>query len=325
MTTANITRRGRESAIIRDFNILKNVFGKTVHLDVTNGNASNKGTGPRDAVLTIKQALALSAVWDELLFAPGTYPVDVGDASVKPLAFQTWRAAVPSYGGAPSVIIVADADDNVATPVVIDVDGVIFDGIEFKLVAGGTTALYCIDISQTTAVRGVTFLNCWINLNGVDAVVIGIRLNDATNATTGLVMLNCRLIGATATTNIATLIQVGIGGIPDALIEQNIFVVQSNDGDALAFDFLDPGAAVKSYAMSIRNNDFIGPSDGGGDGVPFKFAAAMTEDEIVGIIRTNYFSNCTTAPITIDKVNNNIVRNYIGDDATGGTLVDPGT
>lgn len=325
MTTANITRRGRESAIIKDFNILKNVFGNTIHLDVTNGNASNKGTGPRDAVLTIKQALALSSVWDELLFAPGTYPVDVGDASVAPLAHQIWRAAVPSYGGAPSVIIVADADDNVATPIAVDVDGVQFHDLELKLVAGGTTALFILDAAQTTAVRGLTLINCWINLNGVDAAVIACRFNDATNAITGLVMKNCRLIGATATTSIARLIQIGIGGLPDLLMEDNIFVVQSNDGDAIALDFIDPGAAVKSYALAIRNNDFIGPSDGGGDGVPIVFAAAMTEDEIVGIIRTNYFSNVTTAPVTIDKVNNSVIRNYGGDDATGGTLVDPGT
>lgn len=325
MTTANITRRGRESWIVSDFNFLKNVFAKTVHLDVTNGNASNKGTGPRDAVLTIKQALALSAVWDELLFAPGTYPVDVGDASVKPLAFQTWRAAVPSYGGAPSVIIVADADDNVATPVVVDVDGVTFDGIELKLVAGGTTALYLLDAAQTTAVRGLHFINCWFNLNGVDALVIGLRFNDATNAITGLTIKNCRGFGATATAAVPAIIQVGVGGIPDALIEHNIFAVQAADGGALAFDFLDPGAAAKSYANVIRYNDFIGPSDGGGDASPIKFAAAMTEDEIVGMMRTNYFSNCVAQPVTIDKYNNSIIENYVGDNATGGTLVDPGT
>ena len=77
--------------------------------------------------------------------------------------------------------------------------------------------------------------------------------------------------------------------------------------------------------MVIRNNDFVGPSDGGGDGVPIVCASAMTEDEIIGMIRTNYFSNVTTSPVTVDKVNNSLVLNYGGDNATGGTLVDPGS
>jgi len=326
MTTANIVKNRRESWIVKDFNILKNVFAKTVHLDVTNGNASNKGTGPRDAVLTIKQALALSAVWDSLLFAPGTYPVDVGDASVKPLAFQQWQSALPTIpGGMPSVIIVADADDNVATPVAVDVDGVIFDGIEFKLVAGGTNALYCIEAAQTTAVRGLTFINCLINLNGVDALVIGMKFDDASNAITGLAMRGCRLGGATATASVPSLMSIGVEGIPGCDIQDNVFENDDADGAGNALLFADPGAAAKSYGMKIANNDFIGPSDGGGAGVPITFNSSMTEDEIVGIIRTNYFSNVTTVPITIDKINNSVIRNYGGDDATGGTLVDPGT
>jgi hypothetical protein len=322
---ARVQQRQRESWQIDRLFIAPNIFGDTWYVDVTNGNDSNTGKDPKGAFKTLGQARSDSAAGDTIVIAPGTYPIDVGTASLAPKANQKWIAANPCHGGAPSVIIVADADDHVNTPVAVDVNNVHFEGIELKLVAGGTTALYCIEAAQTTAVRGLVFVDCWINLNGVDAVVIGCRFNDASNAITGLVMKNCRLIGATATTSIATLMQIGVGGIPDCLIEDNIFAVQSNDGDAVALDFLDPGAAVKSYASCIRNNDFIGPSDGGGDGVPIKFASAMTEDEIVGMIRTNYFSNVTTAPITIDKVNNSVIRNYGGDDATGGTLADPGS
>lgn len=325
MTTANIVKRGRESAIIKDFNILKNVFGKTVHIDVTNGNASNRGTGPRDAVLTIKEALALSAVWDTLLFAPGTYPVDVGDASVKPLAFQHWMSSTPSTpGGMPSVIIVADADDNVNELLEIDVDGVVLEGLEFKLVAGGTTALHLIGAAQTTAVRGLTFINCLMNLNGVDALVIGFNFTDATNAITGLAMRGCRFTGLTATASIPVAISIGAPGIPGCDIQDNVFENDDAAGLGDAFLFADPGGAAKSYGMKIANNDFIGPSDGGGDCVPIVFNSSMTEDEIVGIIRTNWFSNCT-ASITVDKVNNSIIRNYEGDNATGGSIVNPGT
>ncbi len=326
MTTARIVQRNREAWVVDDFNVLKNVFANTIHLDVTNGNASNKGTGPTDAVITIKQALALSAVWDTLLFAPGTYPVDVSDASQAPLAFQQWESAIPSIsGGMPSVIIVADADDHVNTPVAVDVDGVVFKGIEFKLVAGGTNALYCIEAAQTTAVRGLTFINCLVNLNGVDALVIGMKFDDASNAITGLAMRGCRLGGATATASVPSLMSIGVPGIPGCDIQDNVFENDDVDGAGNALLFADPTATTGSYGMKIANNDFIGPSDGGGDGVPITFNSSMTEDEIVGIIRTNYFSNVTTSPITVDKINNSIVWNYAGDDATGGTLVDPGT
>jgi len=46
---------------------------------------------------------------------------------------------------------------------------------------------------------------------------------------------------------------------------------------------------------------------------------------MIGIIRTNYFAYCSATPVTIDKFNKGVVWNYVGDDATGGTLVDPGT
>lgn len=320
-----VVARQRDSWKIDNLYIAPNIFGTTYYVDVTSGVDTNTGKDPNDAFKTLGQVRSASSAGDTVVIAPGTYTIDVGSASLAPKADQKWVAANPSLGGAPSVIIVADADDSANTPVAVDVDNVYFEGIEFKLVAGGTTALYCVEAAQTTAVRGLVFKDCWFNLNGVDAVVIACRFNDASNAVTGLVMKNCRLIGATATTNVATLVQVGVGGIPDALIEDCVFAVQSNDGDAVAISFLDPGAAVKSYAMTIKNNDFIGPSDGGGDGVPVVIAAGTTEDEIVGIIRTNFFSNCSTAPVTIDKINNSVVRNYNGDNDTGGTLVDPGS
>ena len=320
-----LTLRRKTSIQVDRLFISPNVFGKTVYVDVTNGNASNNGLDPKDAMVTVAQALAKSAVWDTLCFAPGTYPIDVSGGSAAPLAFQHWVSAVPTLpGGMPSVIIVADADDHVNSPVAVDVDGFVAEGIEFKLVAGGTNALYCLDAAQTTAVRGLTFKNCLFNLNGVDAAVIGLKFDDATNAITGLKMEGCRVTGTTGTTSVVKGMAIGVGGIPTCDIQKNVFECQSADGDAAALFFADPGAAGKCYGMKIADNDFIGPSDGGGDAVPIVFNASMTEDEIVGIIRTNWFSNCT-ASITVDKVNNSIIRNYEGDDGTGGTIVNPGT
>lgn len=303
-----------------------NALGDIIFVDGTNGSDGNDGNSRQHPVQTLARALAVSAAGDTIIIAPGTYTVDVGTASLAPKANQTWAAARPSLGGAPNVVIIADADDSANAPVAIDVNGVVFRDIECKLVAGGTTALYCVDAAQTTAVRGLVFEDCWFNLNSVDASgAYACRFNDATNAITGLVMRRCRFVGGDATTNTSTYVIVGVGGIPDALIEGCQFKLESVDGDAVGISFGDPGAAAKSYGVVIRDNDFIGSSDGGDDAVGIFFAGAMTEDEIVGIIRTNYFGNCSATPITIDKANASVVLNYVGDDATGGTLVDPGT
>jgi len=303
-----------------------NQFGKVYFVDGTNGGDTNGGLTPASAFATLAAARAASAAGDTIVIAPGTYTVDVATASLAPKANQTWMAAKPGLGGPPSVIVIADADDHANPPVAVDVDGVVFRDIEFRLIAGGTAALYCVSAAQTTAVRGLVFEDCWLNMNSVDgAGVIACQFNDATNAITGLVMRRCRFTGGDATTNTATYIDVGVGGIPDALIELCMFKLESIDGDALGLNFEDPGAAGKSYAMLIRNNDFIGSSDGGDDAVGIKFAAAGDEDEIAGIIRSNFFAHCFTSPVTVEKMNAGIIWNYYGDDAVGGTLAIPGT
>lgn len=305
-----------------------NPFATTYFVDYTNGSngSASRGKRPDDPLKTIAKAIEYGSAGDVIVLAPGTHSVDVSSSALVPLADMQFVAAIPPMGGKPSTIITHDADDgiNLCT---IDVDGVGFHGIEFLMVAGGTTAVQLFDIAQTTAVNGLVFNDCWFNLNSVDkaGVVGALMIDDATNATTGLVIRNCRFLGGDATTGTAHYIEVGVGGIPDALIELNVFCLESADGDAEAIGFADPGAAGKSYAFTVRNNDFIGPKDGGADAVPITFTAAMTEDEIVGIIRTNFFSNCSATPITQDEINGSIVRNYVGDDATGGTLVDPGT
>ncbi|NQV71447.1 MAG: hypothetical protein HQ498_15595 [Pseudohongiella sp.] len=51
----------------------------------------------------------------------------------------------------------------------------------------------------------------------------------------------------------------------------------------------------------------------------------MTRDEVVPMIRGNFFAQCGSSPITVDMANESIINNYLGDTATGGTIVDPGT
>jgi hypothetical protein len=302
-----------------------NPFGDTWFVAASGGSDGNKGTDTSRPFATIAKAISKGAVGDNIILGPGTHSVDVSSAALTPLADMQFIAAIPPMGGKPSTIITHDADDG-ANLVAVDVDGVGFHGIEFLLVAGGTTALTLFDVAQTTAVNGMVFNECWFNLNSVDASgVTALTVDDATNATTGAVFRNCRFVGGDATTNQAVYVDVGVGGVPGCLFEGNVFELESADADCLAFNFADPGAAGKSYALTVRNNDFIGPKDGGGDGIPIVFAAGMTEDEIVPIFRTNFFSGTAATPITQDKINTGIVWNYVGDDATGGTLVDPGT
>ena len=327
MTTGGrIVDRRRTSYKIDNLVISPNVFGFVYYVDGTNGNDANTGRDPLDAFSTLAKARSSSLAGDTIVIAPGTYTVDVGTSSLAPKTDQLWMAAQPSHGGAPNVVITQDADDSANAAVAIDVDNVVFKDIEFKLVAGGTTALYTVDAAQTTAVRGLVFENCWFNLNSVDAAgVMSLRLNDATNAITGMVVRNCTFVGGDGTTGQINYIQVGIGGIVNSVIENNLFALESADGDCYGIHFLDPGASGKSYGNTIRSNDFIGATDGGEDSVGVFFASAMTEKEILSLIHSNFFAYCIATPVTVDSMNKGVVNNYVGDNATGGTLVDPGS
>ncbi|MCR4338510.1 MAG: hypothetical protein NUW01_01340 [Gemmatimonadaceae bacterium] len=301
-----------------------NPLGIVVFVAASGGSDSNAGTSPTLPKATIAAAITAAGAGGTVVLGPGTHAVDVSVAALTPLANQQFVSAIPSFGGAPRAVIANDADDGVNI-VLVDVDGTVWRDIEFRNVTAATTCITQVGVAQTSAVRGIHFENCWFNQNSLDGAMVSLAINDATNATTGAVFKNCRFVGATGTTASVKYIQVGIGGAPSLLVERCVFECKSADNDARAIDFLDPGTSGLSYGITIRDNDIIGPADNGLDAVPLQFAAAMTEGEIIGIIRTNYFSNCATPPIPIDLVNNSVVSNYGNDNATGGTLVDPGT
>ncbi|MCH8234778.1 MAG: hypothetical protein IIC29_01480, partial [Chloroflexi bacterium] len=54
-----------------------------------------------------------------------------------------------------------------------------------------------------------------------------------------------------------------VGGMTGGLVEDSVFEMAAAAGDARAIYFADPAAANKSYGLTVRNNDFIGPKDGG--------------------------------------------------------------
>lgn len=297
--------------------------GKVVYVDGTNGVATNSGLTPGGAVSTLAEGLTAAAANDIISIAPGTYTVNVGSAAIVPLTDQTWMAGTPSYGGAPNVIIEADADDTAVPLFTIDVDGVVFKNIEFRMKASAATHIHLVEAGQGAAVRGLAFLDCWFNLNDQDdAGLIALTFNDASNAVVGLVIRGCRFTGNDATTIAAVpYIDVGAPGIPAALIEDCVFEIEGIDGDGLAFNFADPAGANKSYGMTIRNNDFIGAQDNGADTVAIAFNGSMTDGEIMGMIRTNYFAGCTAVSVTASKMSKSVIRNYVTD-SSGGALVD---
>ena len=207
-----------------------NPFGETRYVAASGGSDGNVGKNASRPLATIAKAISLSAAGDNVILGPGTHSVDCSVSPLVPLADMQFFAAIPPYGGKPTTIITADADDT-ANLVTVDVDGTGWHGIEFLLVAGGTTAVDLFDVAQTTAVNGLTFTDCWFNLNSVDhatAIMRAIAVDDGTNATTGMVIKNCRFLGGDATTTEAEYIVSGVGGIPDALIEGNVFLLQSD-------------------------------------------------------------------------------------------------
>jgi hypothetical protein len=301
-----------------------NPLSPVVYVASSGGSDTNAGTSAGLPKATIASAITAAGAGGTIVLGPGIHSVDVSASALIPLANQQFVGAVPSNGGAPAAIIANDLDDGVNL-VLVDVDGTVWRDIEFRNITAATACITHLKIADTTAVRGISFKDCWFNQGALDGAMISVHMADATNATTGASFRDCRFVGATGTTSVVKYIQVGVGGAPALLVERCIFQCQSNDGDAKALDFLDPTTSVKSYGITIRDNCFIGSSDNGLDGTPLQFAAAMTEGEIIGIITGNRFANVATPPIPIDLVNNSVVFNHGGDNATGGTLVDPGT
>ena len=304
-----------------------NPLGTVVFVAASGGSDAAAGTSPNAPKATIASAITAAGAGGTVVLGPGTHNVDVSVAALTPLANQQFVSAIPSFGGAPRSVIANDADDG-ANIVLVDVDGTVWRDIEFRNVTAATVCVTQLSIAQTTAVRGIHFENCWFNQNGMDGAMISLAMNDATNAITGSVFKNCRFTGGTGTTSVPVYIQVGVGGIAGGLIENCVFELSNADGDTTAIDFLDPGAGgTSSYALTIRNNDFIGPIDGGNDAEAITVAAAMTRDEIIPMIRNNYFAQTSASAtvITNDKFNESVINNYVGDSSTGGTLLDPGT
>jgi hypothetical protein len=289
-----------------------NIFGNTWYVNGATGGGSdsnpyNTGNTPATAFASIGAAIAAAAAGDTIIIAPATYTVT---SAIVPKARQIFKAAVVNPR-CPSVIITG----NIADVVQIDVDNTKWVGIEFR--AAGNTADNLVDVADAAAVTGLEFWFC--TFNGADKTsVIGINANDATFALVGLFMRGCLFRDLTG-----TMINIGALGFAYSDIESCQFATDVDSGIGIALADTTAFATGKGYR--ICNNDWTG-FDATGDEVGISIAG--TENVTgAGIIRTNFFAynGSSSAAITQDKLSKSEINNYVGDAATGGTLLDPGT
>jgi hypothetical protein len=283
-------------------------FAKVLYVDGTNGSDTNNGQSPSRACATIAQAISLSTsgAGDHIVVAPGTYTVT---SAVVPKAGNVIRAAIV-VPRKPTVVI----SGNIADVVQVDVDNVIFQGIEFK--AAGSTADNLVDVADAADVNGLIFDSCVFN--GADQTsVVGLQLDDATFIPTGLIVRNCLFRDLTG-----TMIDVGVLGMPYAQIINNQFAHDVNSGKGIALADTTAFATGKGYVIAYN---LFTAFDATGDEVGISIAG--TENTTgAGIIAYNLFAyGAAATSITQDKLSLSEVNNYTGDAATGGTLVDPGT
>lgn len=295
-------------------------FGKIWYVDGTNGSDGNLGDGPNagECFATIGAAItaAVASRGDTVVIYPGTYTIT---AALAPKAHMTFRAAVV-VPQAPSVSI----RGNITSLVTVDVDGVRFIGVEFRATGAATGAALnrqLVMLADTTAITGgVTFEDCVFH--GADATgptqngIGGINLKDGTNAVTGLVVRRClfRDLGKTP-------LWTGVKGLPYAKIEDNVFAIDTPSG--MGMNIADTSAFATGKGYVIRNNEFIGPNVTTPDHVGIVIAG--TENvTAAGMIRNNFFAYCAAAAITIDKLSDAMINNYVGND-DGGVLLNSGT
>ncbi len=303
-----------------------NPFGSVYYVAASGGSDSATGGGldPNEPMATIAATITAGAAGDTIVLGPGDHSVNVSSAALIPKADMRFVGAIAPHGGLPSTIISVDADDG-NDMITVDVDGVVFENIMFQHFVNAGTAIRLVDVSATTAVSGLTFVDCWFDMNSAD-VSGGTALNidHASNVVTGLVLKNCHFVGGDATSNVNLYIDIGVGGIKQSLIEHCVFCCESTDDDYAAISFADASGAAISYGTVIRYNSFIGPTDGAVTLVPI-LTPAGSSGEYPMQWHSNFFSYCTVNPLPVDQLDQGMVNNYVGDLTAGGTLVDSGS
>lgn len=279
---------------------------RALFVDGTNGSDGNIGDFD-SPFASIAAAISASAATrgDVIIVAPGTYTIT---AALAPKANTTIMAGRYVNPRSPSVIITGAVD-----LLEIDVSGTAYAGLEFK--ASDNAVATLVDIADTAAVAGVAFEGCVFN--GVDKTsVVGVQADDATFAMTEMYMRDCLFRDLTGTG-----LDIGALGMAYSQVIYNQFALDINSGTGIAL--ADTSAFATGKAFEIGWNTFTG-FDASADEVGITIAG--TENTTgAGIIHDNRFAYIVAAAITINKISLSEVSNYVGDAATGGTLVSPGS
>lgn len=281
-------------------------------VDGTNGNDNNNGKTLGGAWATAEKFFAKDSARDLCYFMPGTYTPPTASLPLTPLANTICKAAIPSY--IPNVIFSDDGGGSDTDLMDLEVANFTLDGIMLRAAHADVARL--MKVSDTVTLEGLNLLNCWFDGAGF-ATVNGISAVDGTFILTGLNVKNTHF----EELNVG--IDVGVLGIKNSDISGNFFDMQDVGGGDVGIALADTGGLTVGYRFWIYNNRFIGPVDAGRDALGITIAG--TEDTTaLGLMDSNFFSNCIATPITQNKTNESLVNNYVGDTGTGGTLVDPG-
>lgn len=312
---ARVTERNRNASRVDDLlvsggvhGIAPNPFGTVYYVDGTNGSDSNTGKDPTDAFATIEAADAVASAFDTIVIAPGTYTVAAASSPITPVANLHYKAAVPPMGGKPTVIWTGADSGSLTELVEVNVDNVIFEGILFQ--ADDANLAQLINLADTANCAGIKFIDCWFDANAL-ATVDGIAAEDASFVASGVVVKGCRFLEGCVSG-----IEVGVLGLPDWVIEDNVF--RMNGGED-AITMADVTAFSVGAGFVIRRNIFIGPEDGGGDAEGIVIAGG--DDIALGAIFQNFFVDLATT-ITQDQHDENVGQNWVGG-TTGAAVVDP--
>ena len=282
-------------------------------VDGTNGSDGNDGNSLAQAWATAEKFFAKQAARDVCYFMPGTYTVATASLPLTPLANTSLIAAIPSY--IPNVIITDDAGGSDTDLMDVEVDNFTMDGIMLK--AGHNDVDRLMKVADTATLEGLNIYNCWFDANG-KTTVNGISAVDGTFILTGLDLQNTNFEEC----NIS--LASGVLGFKNSRVISNYFDLQDAGAGDIGISLADTSALATGYRFWVHDNWFLGPVDGGSDGVGIVIAGTENTTAM-GLLARNHFAFCNVASITADKISKGMVNNYVGDAGTGGTIVSPGS
>lgn len=279
--------------------------GELFYVDGTNGDDDYPGDKqyPKKTLSGANDACVADR-GDVVAVLPGAITLT---AAFAPVAGVRFRAAI--IRPYPTVTI----QGSIASFVTLEANQVVFEGFRFLASADAVSRFFL--IADTVNVYGFGLYRCVFDAGGRATV----KAIEAADAVYGLKysLIRDNHFGFGFDTSV---IDIGVLGMTGTKILNNFICV--TDG-ATGINLADTGAITVGAEAQIAFNLFAGqditPDDEG-------ITIAGTENVTALVaIHDNRYTYLSSTPVTQDKISYALVNNYVGDAATGGTLVDPGT